>query len=191
MNSYCIYRIAETICIMVFMVACILVYDFYPVTALMIILLALLNDLPIMTIAYDHTVVNNNPVHWKMKQVLILATALGTVGVASTFFLIIMIQTYFHLSLPEIQSLIFLQLSISGHQILFVARTREAFYAKPYPSPILFSAIILTQIFAALIVGFGIFVTPIPWSYIGYLWLYTFIWMLVADGVKRVLYQYE
>ena len=189
MTSYSIYRIAETIRIMLFMVSCILIYNFYPVTALMIILLALLNDLPIMTIVCDHTLLNIQPVRWKMKRILTIATALGCVGVVSTFLLIIIIKTYLHLGLSEIQSLIFLKLSMAGHQMLFVARTKKAFFSRPYPSPILFTAILMTQLAAALIVGFGIFVTPIPWAFIGYLWLYTLVWMFIADGVKNILYR--
>ncbi|MGD8430894.1 MAG: plasma-membrane proton-efflux P-type ATPase, partial [Ectothiorhodospiraceae bacterium] len=44
MNSYATYRIAETIRVLLFMTLSILVFNFYPVTAVMIILLALLND---------------------------------------------------------------------------------------------------------------------------------------------------
>ncbi len=54
MTGYAIYRISETIRILLFMTASILVFNFYPVTAVMIVLLALLNDLPIMMIAYDN-----------------------------------------------------------------------------------------------------------------------------------------
>ena len=53
MNSYAIYRIAETIRVLLFMTLSILVFNFYPVTAVMIVLLALLNDGPILAIAYD------------------------------------------------------------------------------------------------------------------------------------------
>lgn len=55
MQHYAIYRIAETIRVLVFMTASILVFDFYPLSALMIVLLALLNDGAILTIAYDRT----------------------------------------------------------------------------------------------------------------------------------------
>jgi H+-transporting ATPase len=190
MNSYAIYRITETIRIMLFMVSCILVYNFYPVTALMIILLALLNDIPIMTIVYDHTLLESHPVRWKMKRVLTISTVLGCVGVCSTFLLIFIAKQYLSLPLEELQSLIFLKLSIAGHQTLFVVRTKHGFYDKPYPSPILLTAILTTQVLAALIVGFGIFVASIPWSYILYLWLYTLVWMFIADGVKNALYHY-
>ena len=44
MQSYAIYCIAETIRVLLFMTLSILVFNFYPVTAVMIVLLALLND---------------------------------------------------------------------------------------------------------------------------------------------------
>jgi len=61
MNSYAIYRIAETIRVLLFMTISILVFNFYPVTAIMIVLLALLNDGAILTIAYDRTLPATGP----------------------------------------------------------------------------------------------------------------------------------
>jgi H+-transporting ATPase len=55
MNSYATYRIAETIRVLLFMTLSILVFKFYPVTAVMIVLLALLNDGAILSIAYECT----------------------------------------------------------------------------------------------------------------------------------------
>ena len=62
MNTYATYRIAETIHVLLFMTLSILAFDFYPVTAVMIILLALLNDFPIMTVAYDNAPTADRPV---------------------------------------------------------------------------------------------------------------------------------
>lgn len=190
MNSYSIYRITETIRIMLFMVASILAFNFYPVTGMMIILLALLNDVPILAIAYDHTIVDKHPVRWQMRKVLTLATVLGCIGIISTFLLLWIAKDVLHLTIPQIQSFIFLKLSVAGHQTLFVARTRNAFFAQPYPAPILLVAILLTQLIAALFVGFGIFVTAISWAYIGLIWVYALIWMFIADGIKILLYRH-
>ncbi len=44
MNSYAIYRIAETLRVLLFMTLAILIFNFYPLTAVMIVMLALLND---------------------------------------------------------------------------------------------------------------------------------------------------
>lgn|GEM_PF-2488571 len=53
MTNYAIYRICETIRVLFFITASIVVFNFYPVTPLMIVLLAILNDMPIMTILND------------------------------------------------------------------------------------------------------------------------------------------
>lgn len=190
MNSYSIYRITETIGIMLFMVASILVFNVYPITALMIILLALLNDVPILAIAYDHTLVDTAPVHWQMKKVLTIATVLGCIGVIETFILLILVKHVFHIDVSQIQSIIFLTLSIAGHQMLFITRTKNAFFSHPYPAPILLGAILTTQVIAALFVGLGIFVTAIPWSYIGLIWAYTLVWMWIEDRAKIMLYRH-
>ena len=55
------------------MTAAILIFDFYPVTAIKVVLLALLNDIPIMMIAYDNAPVALRPVRWDMERVLTVA----------------------------------------------------------------------------------------------------------------------
>ena len=175
MNSYAIYRITETIRIMFFVVAAMVVFKFYPITTVMIILLALLNDLPILTIAYDNTWLDPKPVRWDMRRVLTIATVLGLIGVAETFIILVFARDWFHLTKEQIQSFIYLKLAVAGHLTLFVARTRKPFLTKPYPAPILLVAILGTQGLAAMIVGFGWLVTPIPWKYVGFVWLYCLV----------------
>ncbi|RMD70613.1 MAG: HAD family hydrolase, partial [Gammaproteobacteria bacterium] len=87
MKSYTIFRVAETIRIILFMALAIVVFNFYPITALMIIILALLNDIPILAIAYDNTKINLNPVRWNMPEVLTVSSVLGITGVLSSFLL--------------------------------------------------------------------------------------------------------
>lgn len=190
MNSYAIYRITETIRIMFFVVLAMIVYNFYPITAKMIILLALLNDLPIMTIAYDHTWLDPKPVRWNMRRVLTLSSVLGGVGVIETFGLLIICKTYLGLGLAVLQSIIFLKLAVAGHMTLFVARSRKPFISRPYPAPILLGAILCTQLIAILVVRFGFFVTPIPWSYVGYVWLYCITWIFIEDWAKLLVYEH-
>jgi H+-transporting ATPase len=190
MTSYAIYRITETIRIMFFVVLTMIVFNFYPITTVMIILLALLNDLPIMSIAYDNTRLEPKPVRWAMHRVLTVATALGLIGVAETFGLLLIARMVLNLPVPEIQSLIYLKLAVAGHLTLFVARTKRPFFTKPYPAPILMVAVFATQVTAALIVGLGILVTPIPWRYIGLVWVYCLIWIFIEDWAKLYVYQH-
>ncbi len=53
----------------------------------MVVLLALLNDIPIMMIAYDNAPVTLGPVRWDMMRVLSIASALGIYGVFESFVL--------------------------------------------------------------------------------------------------------
>ena len=89
MMSYTIYRIAMTIDIMAFVVAGMIVFDFFPLTAMMIIILALLDDIPIMTIAYDNTYLNPKPVRWEMHRVLTVSSILGFLAAVESFALLV------------------------------------------------------------------------------------------------------
>ncbi len=190
MNTYSIYRIALTIVIMIFVVVSILSFNFYPISALMIIILALLDDIPIMTIAYDHTLLSKEPVKWDMRRVLYLSSVLGSVCVLETFLMMVIAMFVFHLPLDEIRTIMFLKLALSGHLILFISRTRSFFFCKPFPSLILTGALLGTQVVAALIAGFGVFITQVAWKYVGYVWVYSLFWMFIEDFCKIWVYHH-
>ncbi len=187
MNSYAIYRITETIRVLLFMTLAILIFNFYPVTALMIVLLALLNDLPIMTIAFDNVKYSAKPEKWNMRVVLGIATVLGIAGVISTFGIFYIGEEILHLTRECIQPFIYLKLSVAGHLTLFVTRTRGPFWSIR-PAKILLSAVILTQMVATLIVVYGILLPPIGWTLALFVWAYALAWFIVNDYVKRAAY---
>jgi H+-transporting ATPase len=150
MNSYAIYRIAETIRVLLFMTLSILVFNFYPVTAIMIVLLAILNDGAILTIAYDRVRYSNAPERWNMPVVLGVASVLGIVGVFSSFGLFYLNECFFYLDRQMIQTLMYLKLSVAGHLTIFLTRTRKPFWASR-PATVLLFAVFGTQIVATLI----------------------------------------
>jgi len=184
MTSYAMYRITETIRIMFFVVLAMIVFNFYPITTVMIILLALLNDLPILTIAYDNTWLDPLPTRWNMRRVLTVATILGLIGVVETFGLLLIGKLWLGLGLGALQSLIYLKLAVAGHLTLLVVRTRHPFWTRPYPARVLLGAVLGTQLVAVLIVFLGILVAPLPLSYVGLVWAYCLVWMLIEDWAK-------
>ena len=188
MNNYAIYRIAETVRVLLFMTLSILVFNFYPVTAIMIVLLALLNDGAILTIAYDNVHESDRPERWNMREVLLVASILGIIGVIASFGLFYLGETVFHLSRDVIQSLIYLKLSVAGHLTIFVTRTRKPFWSIR-PAPILLGAVIGTQAIATLITVYGVFMSPIGWGWALVVWLYALAWFLVNDRVKLLAYK--
>jgi H+-transporting ATPase len=189
MNSYAIYRIVETIRIMFFVVLAMIAFNFYPITAIMIILLAFFNDVPIMAIAYDNTWLDPKPVRWNMHRVLTVSTVLGLIGVVETFGLLWIAREWMHLSIDQIQTFIFLKLAVAGHLTLFVARTHRPFWSRPFPSPLLLWSAIATKVLATLFVVFPLgLITPIGWGDVGLIWIYCFVWIFIEDLAKLAVY---
>ncbi len=183
MNSYAIYRIAETLRVLLLMTLAILFFKFYPVTAVMIVMLAVLNDGAILSIAYDNVHYKDQPEAWNMRMVLGISTVLGVIGVVSAFGLFYLGERVFHLDRAHIQTLIYLKLSVAGHLTIFLTRTRGPFWSIR-PARILWVAVLGTQIVATLIAVYGLFMTPLGWGWALFVWGYALAWFLVNDRVK-------
>ncbi len=188
MNSYAIYRIAETLRVLLFMTLAILVFNFYPVTAVMIVMLALLNDGAILSIAYDNVHYKDQPESWNMRLVLGISTVLGVMGVISAFGLFYLGERVFHFDQGHVQTLMYLKLSVAGHLTIFLTRTRGPFWSKR-PARILWVAVLGTQIVATLIAVYGLFMTPLGWGWAAFVWGYALVWFLVNDRVKLLAYR--
>jgi H+-transporting ATPase len=188
MNSYAIYRIAETLRVLFFMTLAILVFNFYPVTAVMIVMIALLNDGAILSIAYDNVHYKDRPEAWNMRLVLAISTVLGVIGVVAAFGLFYLGERVFHLDRDHIQTLMYLKLSVAGHLTIFLTRTRGPFWSIR-PARILWIAVLGTQIVATLIAVFGLFMTPIGWKWSAFVWGYAIAWALINDRVKLLAYR--
>jgi H+-transporting ATPase len=188
MNNYSIYRIAETVRVILFITLSIIIFQFYPVTAMMIVLLAILNDMPIITIAYDNVRYSNKPEKWNMRTVLGIATFLGMLGVISTFLIFYIGLNVFNLSPEVLQSFIYLKLSVAGHLTILVARTRGHFWSIK-PAPQLFGAIVITQLVATLITVYGVLLPAMGWGLALFVWGYALLLFLITDFFKVYFYR--
>jgi H+-transporting ATPase len=188
MNSYAIYRIAETLRVLFFMTLAILIFNFYPLTAVMIVMLALLNDGAILSIAYDNVHYKDKPEAWNMRMVLGVSTVLGVIGVVSAFGLFYLGERVFKLDRAHIQTLMYLKLSVAGHLTVFLTRTRGPFWSIR-PAKVLWIAVLGTQILATLIAVYGLFMTPLGWGWAAFVWGYALVWFLVNDRVKLLAYR--
>jgi H+-transporting ATPase len=189
MNSYAIYRIAESLRVLFFMTLAILVFNFYPLTAVMIVMLALLNDGAILSIAYDNVHYRNAPEAWNMRTVLSVSTVLGVLGVIAAFALFYLGERALHLDRPHIQTMMYLKLSVAGHLTIFLTRTRGPFWSVR-PARILWGAVLGTQVIATgiAIFGFGL-VTPLAWYWALMVWGYAIAWFLFNDRAKLLTYK--
>ena len=188
MNSYAIYRIAETLGVLFFMTLAILIFNFYPLTAVMIVMLALLNDGAILSIAYDNVHYKDAPEAWNMRMVLGVATVVSIIGVIDSFGLFYIGDRIYHLDHALIQTLMYLKLSVAGHFKIFLTRTRGPFWSVR-PARILLVAVIGTQIVATLIAVYGLFMPPIGWNWALLVWGYSLPFFLLNDRVKLLAYR--
>jgi H+-transporting ATPase len=188
MTTYALYRIAETIRVLLFMSLSILVFNFYPVTVVMIVLLAVLNDGPILSIAFDRAESSRSPVSWQMLHLLTVATALGIAGVIASFGLFYMGERVFHLGRDVLQTVLFLKLAVAGHLTIFVTRTVGPFWSTRPSAALLWTAI-ATKLIATLAAIYGIYMVPISWHWALFIWGYSLFWFVLNDFVKRMTYR--
>jgi H+-transporting ATPase len=185
MNNYSIYRIAETIRVLIFLTLSIILFNFYPLTAVMIVILALLNDVPIMMIAYDNVKIQEKPVRWNMRDVLVVASLLGVTGVFASFFLYLIGLQVLNLDMATLQTFMFLKLTVGGHMTIYLARTGvHHFWERPLPAKILFFTAEGTQFFGTLIAIFGVFMAPLGWGLAGFVWGYALLSFFITDILK-------
>jgi H+-transporting ATPase len=194
-NSYVYYRIAMTIAIMLVVVLSSVIFNIQPLTAIMIVALALLDDIPIMTIAYDNVRAAPTPVRWDMHRTLILSGLMGLMATAQSFGLVFLGMEWMNdpammakipLDHSHLQTMLFLQLAAGGHMLLFVVRSRGSMISPPLPSAPLLLAIVATQIAAVLTCAYGVLVPALPWGLIGIVWVYVIGWTIITDLVKLV-----
>ena len=165
MTSYATYRIAETIRVLLLITLAIVVFNFFPVTPVMIVLLALLNDGAILAIAYDHVrgadppgrVGHAHRAHRRHRdrpdgRGRDVPAATRSPGRSSSW------------TRDLIRTLIYLKLSVSGHLTIFVTRTRGPFWTRPRPARLLLGAVLGTQAIATLIAVYGFLMTPLGWA---------------------------
>ena len=198
-TSYVYYRIAMTIAIMCVVVLSYIIFDIQPLTAIMIVVLALLDDIPIMTIAYDNVKVSQQPARWNMHRIISFSSVMGIIALAQSFGMVLLCMYWMNnpelmsnlpMNLDHLQTMVFLQLAAGGQLLIFVVRNRGALFARPLPNAKLFLAIVLTQVFAILICAFGIFVPALPLEMIGVVWIYVLVWLVIASLVKMGYYKY-
>ena len=118
---------------------------------------ALVGGIIVDTVSYTHLVV------------LGMATVLGVVGPVAAFGVFFLGDRVFHLSRPELQTMMYLTLSVAGHLTIFQARTRGSFWSIR-PAKILWVAVLGTQILATVIAVTGIIMTPLGVGYAALVW---------------------
>lgn len=192
LKGYAIYRISETCRLLFFLLFSILFFHHKPLSAVMIIFIALLNDIPIMTIAYDHMPVESKPTKWNRVEVFTIAIGLAIIGVISTFGLYWIGMKVWKLPLSHCSTLAFMGILCGGNLTIYLTRNQKGIFSRPLPQKTFFLATVFSQIIGTLLSVYGFFSSPdfvgIGWKYVGLSWAYIIIWFFLCRLSKWGLY---
>ncbi|KAM6564898.1 hypothetical protein CsatB_024896 [Cannabis sativa] len=196
MKNYTIYAVSITIRIVLgfMLVALIWKFDFSP---FMVLIIAILNDGTIMTISKDKVKPSPMPDSWKLKEIFTTGIVLGTYMALMTvlFFWIVHSTTFFsekfHLTplktLPELNSALYLQVSIISQALIFVTRSRSWSFVER-PGFLLLGAFMAAQLVATLISVYANWgfakIQGIGWGWAGVIWLFSIVTYFPLDVLK-------
>ncbi|KAG6550615.1 hypothetical protein Mapa_007868 [Marchantia paleacea] len=197
MKNYTIYAVSITIRIVLgfMLLALIWKFDFSP---FMVLVIAILNDGTIMTIAKDRVKPSPMPDSWKLGEIFATGIFLGSYLALMTviFFWLVhdsdWLENLFHLENIEddhdmLVSAIYLQVSIVSQALIFVTRSRGWSFCER-PGLLLLTAFAIAQLIATLL---AVYVSlpfaglkPIGWTWAGVVWLYSIITYIPLDIIK-------
>jgi hypothetical protein len=176
-----------------------------------IVLITILNDGTIISIAYDYVIASKRPELWRLPEVFLVSTLLGTVAVVSSILLLYMglsansvdkngmPDSVFHslnvvdgkhsMSFGKVQTMMYLKISLSDFLTVFAARTRKAFCSRK-PGNLLLAAACFAMGCSTLFSAFWPFgvLEPLEWNEIGVVWGYCICWFILQDVSKIGLY---
>lgn len=109
-------------------------------------------------------------------------------GVFETFGILYIGLEQFKLSRETLQSFIYLKLSVAGHLLMFMARTKGPFWSVIPAKPLLI-AVVATQLVATLITVYGILLPPMGWRLAFFVWGYCLVVLFIIDFLKVRLYE--
>ncbi|NMC36381.1 HAD-IC family P-type ATPase [Candidatus Beckwithbacteria bacterium] len=187
--SYSVYRISESLRLIITILILGVWYHTYPLTPIQLILLAILNDIPIISLAFDRVRVSLKIQRDKLKHRFALSTLFGLVGVFNSLLLFLILTQYAHLSWEYIQTIYFLKLTIGGHLLVYVARTKKIWFSYLPSLPVIITTSI-TQLIATILAATGLFMpAKISLLWIGLTWLWCLLWMQLSELSKQLFYK--
>ncbi|KAL2479063.1 ATPase 9 [Forsythia ovata] len=200
MKNYTIYAVSITIRIVLgfMLIALIWKFDFSP---FMVLIIAILNDGTIMTISKDKVKPSPLPDSWKLKEIFATGVVLGTYLAVMTvvFFWAAEESDFFsekfgvrsiRNNYNELNSALYLQVSIVSQALIFVTRSRSWSFLER-PGLLLVIAFLIAQLIATLIAVYANWgfarIHGIGWGWAGVIWMYSIVFYFPLDIFKFII----
>ena len=186
--------------------------SFFSLPVFSLVIITILNDGCMITISGDYVLPSKLPQRWDMWKVWVIASVLGAVALLSSLVLVAMAMNanYLHpgtvvgtlwgsrgrnfLLYYEVQTILYLKVSISDFLTLFSARTSGWFWSRRLSLPLLFAFIFATGASTLLALFWGDIFATQPSNFMASLrfsngavvstWIYCILWWILQDICK-------
>ena len=212
MKNFVIYRVACTEQLLFFFfISCVFYHpneidaawpSHFAIPVIALVTITILNDGTIISVAYDNVHASMQPEKWDLNILYIVSSAIGLTALASSLLILSVAlssadptSAWREFGLPalsygEIQTLMYLKISLSDYFSVFNSRTKGWFWSRA-PSFILVGAFIFATAASTLLAvywPFGNGMVGISWELSGYVWLYVAFWAIIQDAGKVLTY---
>jgi len=187
MLTWILNKIAKTIEISIFTVLSVMITHSFVVSPLFVILLLFTNDFVTMSISTDNVTYSPKPNNWKVKNMIMGSAPMGIFELIFSFGALAYLELM-HFPFPQIQTLVFFVMVLTGQAVLYLVRTGGHFY-KRMPSKYMIIATIGDIVLLSIMASFGILIPKVPFSDIVILIIITIIFMFVVDLAKIKIFK--
>jgi H+-transporting ATPase len=188
MLTYTLNKIIKTVEIALFLSLGVMLTGVFVVTPLLIVLLLFTNDFVTMSIATDNAEPGPRPVRWDIGRLVIVAGTLATLVLVLSFSVFFVGRDLLNLPLPQLQTLIFLMLVLTGQGNVYLVRTGGYFW-QSRPSRWLLLASVLDIVVVGVLATEGVLMAPLsPVIVIGLL-ATVLLYLVLLDIVKVRLFR--
>ena len=230
MKNFCTYRIACTIQLLIFFFismcslnpkdsyschgvgGCNDVPNTFSLPVVALVIITVLNDGTIISIAYDRVTVSKKPDQWNLLLIYANACTLGGIAFVSSIILLLLgldnmvgddPNAFLHafginaFTYGEMLTVVYLKVSLSDFLTVFTARTNSWFWTRK-PGKVLLAAAVVATLAATLMSVYWFLnvnsgdgssgkipnMKSVSWGVAGFVWLYNLVFFLLQDIVK-------
>ncbi len=190
MLTWTITKIARTIELAALLTIGYIATGFFVTSLLLIAVLVVLNDVVTITFATDRAWVAPVPEKWSIREIGKIAAIYAVGWLILGFAILWAARVVLMLSVPQIQTLMFVYLIYSAQTTIYLTRVRGRFWSYA-PSPFVALATIGNAVIATVMAYFGLLAAPIPAALLGVLLAIVIGATFVLDEIKLYFFKRE
>jgi H+-transporting ATPase len=189
MLTYTLNKIIKTFQIALFLSLGFVFAGEFVVTPLLIVLLLFANDFVTMSIATDNVSYSIKPDRWHIRVLMEVAFILAIPALLLSFGFFYAADNLLHLSLSQMQTLMFVMLVFTGQVNVYLVRERHHFW-KSIPSRWMLIGTVADIITVIILATQGFLMTPISFALVALTLIVTLLYLPLVDMLKIFVFEY-